>query len=340
MGISSNVTGDQMRRRELIVAIGGAAVWPRAAAQGQASTSRIVGVIGLNSPDTLQKNLIPIRRRLAELGYVEGRNLVFEYRWAHGQEDRLPALAEDLVQRRVDAIVALAGPMIAAAKAATTSIPIIFFTGFDPVASGFVASLNRPGGNVTGVSVLNTQVLAKRLQVLCELVPTAKSIGFIYSRGNLVSGYDRILKDLELAAEALNVKLLFVEVRSSDFEGAFATIASARSDALLVSADAIMFGLGAREALVALAGRHKIPTIYPIREFAASGGLVSYGTNYPEAYGEVGDYLGRVLNGEKPEDLPVRQVTQLELVVNLKTAKALGLTVSQSLLARADEVIE
>jgi len=273
------------------------------------------------------------------MGYVEGRNLVIEYRGADNHEDRLAALAQDLVQHRVDAIVVFGGPIIVAAKAATTSIPIVFFTGFDPVASGFVASLNRPGGNVTGISVLNTQVLAKRLELLRELVPTAKSIANLYSPTDLVSGYDRIRKDLESAAEALGVKLLPVEVRRlDDFEEAFATIVSARSDALLVSPDAMMFG--ARETLVALAARHKIPAVYPIREFASGGGLVSYGTNYSAAYEEVGDYLGRVLNGEKPNDLPVRLVTRLELVINMKTAKALGLTIPTMLLARADEVIE
>jgi putative ABC transport system substrate-binding protein len=272
------------------------------------------------------------------MGYVEGRNLIIEYR-ADNQEDRLVALAVDLVQRRVEAMAVFGGPAIAAAKAATPSIPIIFFTGYDPVLSGFVASLDRPGGNVTGISVLNQDLLPKRLEMLCELLPTAKSIGYIYSPSKLVSGYDRLLKPLESAAEALGVKLLFVDAqRVDDFEGAFATIASARSDALMLSADTLMFRN--REALVDLAARHKIPASYPIREFAASGGLVSYGTNYPEAYRQVGEYLGRVLNGEKPENLPVRQVTKLELVINMKTAKALGLAIPPTLLARADEVIE
>jgi putative ABC transport system substrate-binding protein len=273
------------------------------------------------------------------MGYVEGRNLVLEYRGADNHEDRLAALAGDLVQRHVDAIVSLGGPPIAAAKAATTSIPIIFFMGFDPVASGFVSSLNRPGGNVTGISVLNAQVNAKRLEVLRELVPTAKSIGSIYSPTNLVSGYDRLIKEVESAAEALGAKLMPVEVRrSDDFEGAFATIASAHSDALYVSSDNLFFRN--RELLVELAARYKIPTIYPSREFAALGGLVSYGTNNPAAYAQVGEYVGRVLSGEKPEGLPVRQVTTLELVINMKTAKALGLTIPPTLLARADEVIE
>ena len=327
-----------MRRREFIIALGGAAVWPLAG-QGQQVAPRIVGVLHFGSLEASRTVFARAQRRVAEMGYVEGRNLVVEYRGADEQEDRLAALAGDLVQRRVDAIVVYGGPPVVAAKAATASIPIIFFTGFDPVASGFVASLNRPGGNVTGISVLNSQVVAKRLEMLRELVPTAQSIGYIYSPTNLVSGADRYLKDVESAAEALGVKLLFVEAaRSDDFERAFATIASARSDALVVSPDSLM--ISNREPLIALAARHKIPTVYPIREFATGGGLASYGTNYPEAHAQVGDYIGRVLNGEKPENLPVRQVTTLQLVINLKTAKALGLTIPASLLARADEVIE
>ena len=212
-------------------------------------------------------------------------------------------------------------------------------TGYDPVESGFVASLNRPGGNVTGISVLNTQVFAKRLQVLCELVPTAKSIGYLYVPTNLVSGYERLPKDLEAAADALGVKLLPIEASGpDDFEGAFATMASARLGALFLSADALV--IRNRERLVGLAAQHNIPAAYPIREFAAAGGLLSYGPNYAEAYRQVGDYLGRVLNGEKPENLPVQQVTKLELVINMKTAKTLGLTVPLSLLGRADEIIE
>jgi len=326
-----------MKRREFIIALGCAAVWPLAALAQQAA-SRIVGVLGSGSLEAVRTSFAPAQRRLAEMGYVEGRNLALEYRWADNQEDRLAALAGDLVRRRVDAIVALTGPSIVAAKAATTSIPIIFFTGFDPVSSGFVASLNRPGGNATGISVLHTEVLAKRLELLRELVPRAKSVAYLRSSTNLVSEDDRIGK-LQSAATALGVELLFVEAsRPDDFEGAFSKIVDARADALLVSADAFMFSNQA--ALVDLAARHKIPAVYPSREFAARGGLGSYGTNYPEAYRQVGDYLGRVLNGEKPENLPVQQVTTLQLVINMKTAKALGVAASPSLLARADEVIE
>lgn len=324
-----------MRRREFIISLGSSALWPLAGL-GQQTASRTVGILQIGSQKLAQTAFAPAQRRLAEMGFVEGRNLAIEYRWADSHEDRLAALANDLVQRRVDAIAVYGGQPVVAAMAATKSIPIIFFTGFDPVASGFVASLNRPGGNVSGVSVLNAEVTAKRLQVLSELVPTAKSIALLLTA---LSGYDRVLKDMEAAADALRVKLLRVEVtRGEDFEAAFATITNARSDALFVSADALM--LINRETVVGLAATHKIPAVYPIREFTAVGGLVSYGTNYQEARGQVGDYLGRVLNGEKPENLPVLQVTKLELVINMKTANALGLTVPLSLLGRADEVIE
>jgi putative tryptophan/tyrosine transport system substrate-binding protein len=273
------------------------------------------------------------------MGYVEGHNVAFEYRGADNQEDRLAALVADLVQLRVSAIYADGGPPIVAAKAATTSIPIIFFTGYDPVASGFVASLSRPGGNATGITVLNTEVLAKRVELLRELVPAAKSIACLWAQNNLVPGADRLGQDIQSAADTLGMKLMFVEAhRPDELEGAFAKIADAQADALLVSADAFMFSIQAE--LVDLAARHKIPAVYPIRAFAARGGLASYGTNYTEAYRQVGDYLGWVLNGEKPENLPVQQVTKLELVINAKTAKALGLTLPVSLLGRADEVIE
>jgi putative ABC transport system substrate-binding protein len=273
------------------------------------------------------------------MGYVEGRNLTIEYRGADGREDRLAELAAELVQRRVDAIVVFAGPSIVAAKAATTSIPILFFTGFDPVQSGFVASLNRPGGNATGISVLNTELIAKRLQVLCELIPSAKSIAVLYSPTSLVSGADSISSLLASAAEALAVKVPLVEARhAEDLESAFATMANARPDAVLISADALMFQN--RATIVRLAAQHMLPASYPTREFVAGGGLMSYGTNYPEAYRQVGEYVGRVLNGEKPENLPVQQVTKLQLVINIATAKALGLTVPSGLIARADELIE
>jgi putative ABC transport system substrate-binding protein len=239
----------------------------------------------------------------------------------------------------VDAIAVFAGPSLVAAKAATSVTPIIFLTGYDPVSSGFVASLNRPGGNLTGVSILTTQVMAKRLQLLGELVPTAKSVGFLYNSTNLISGYERLLKDVELAADDLGVKLLRIETEGpDDFEKAFAKIAGVPCDALLVSADALI--VQNREKLVSLAARHKIPAIYPIRDFAAAGGLVSYGPDYNEAYRQAGEYLGKVLSGERPANLPIQQVMKLELVINMKTAKAMGVEIPAALLVRADEVIE
>lgn len=327
-----------MRRREFIVALGSAAAWSLPV-QGQQAASRSVGVLDIGSLEGARLNFGLVQHRLTEMGFVEGRNLTVEYRCADGHEDRLGGLARDLVQHRVNAIAVFAGPSVVAAKAATTSIPIIFLTGFDPVESGFVASMNRPGGNVTGVSVLNVEVMAKRLQVLCELLLTAKSVGFIYNPTGLVSGYEDTLKRLELAADALRVKLLRVQVGGSDeFGEAFARMAAVRPDALLISADALM--LRNRKSLVDLAAQHRMPTLYPIREFAVDGGLVSYGPNYAEARRQVGDYLGRVLNDEKPENLPVQQVTKFELVINKKTADALGIAVPPALLGRADDVIE
>jgi putative tryptophan/tyrosine transport system substrate-binding protein len=327
-----------MRRREFITALGAATVWPLAA-RAQQKPATVIGI--LTSGGSLEANRLtfaPSSRRLAEMGYVEGRNLTVEYR-SDSQEEHLAAMAADLVQHRVNVIFAGGGPATAAAKGATTSIPIIFFTGFDPVAAGFVASLNRPGGNVTGVSVLNIEVLPKRLEMLHELVPTAKLIAFLYSPTNLVADTDVIGKHLRSAADATGVELLPVDVgRLDDLERAFAKIADAKADALFVSADVFMLTNG--KLIVDLAARFKIPAVYPLRGFAVGGGLVSYGTNYPDAYRLVGDYIGRVLNGEKPEDLPVQQVTKLELVINMKTAKSLGLEIPLPLLGRADEVIE
>jgi putative tryptophan/tyrosine transport system substrate-binding protein len=327
-----------MRRREFITALGAATAWPLAAG-AQQKPATIIGV--LNSGGSLEANrrtFGPTLRRLAEMGHVEGRNLTVEYR-SESQEEQLAAAAADLVQHRANVIFTGGGPATSAAKGVTTSIPIIFFTGVDPIAAGFVASLNRPGGNVTGVAVLNMEVLIKRLEMLHELVPTAKLIAFLYSPTRNVSGIDLFVKVFQSAADAMGVKLIWVDVnRIDDFEGAFKKIADAGADALFVSPDTFMLANG--KPVVDLAARYKIPAVYPIRGFAVGGGLVSYGTNYPDAYRLVGDYIGRVLNGEKPEDLPVQQVTKLELIINMKTAKALGLEIPLPLLGRADEVIE
>jgi len=326
-----------MKRREFMGLVGGAAAWPLAA-RAQQPTAVIGYLSAGGSLESNRRGFAPAVRRLAEMGHVEGRNLSVEYRFA-SQEEQLASLAADLVQRRVNLIHASSGLAISAAKAATTSIPIVFFTGFDPVAAGFVASLNRPGGNVTGISVLNVEVNAKRFALLRELIPQSKLIASLYSPTKLVAGYDLIVKEIQSAADAIGVEHLLVDVSSiDDLPGAFEKIAGARADALFVSADAFL--IVNRETIVELAARYKIPTVYPIRAFVAAGGIVSYGTNYPEAYRQVGDFIGRVLNGEKPENLPVQQVTKLELVINMKAAKTLGLDVPPALLARADEVIE
>jgi ABC-type uncharacterized transport system substrate-binding protein len=325
-----------MKRRDFILAITGAALLSRAA-RGQ-QTSPVVGVLGNGSQQAARTNFAPAQIRLAEMGYVEGRNLTVEYRGADDQLDRLPLLVADLVQRRVAAIVALTGPATSAAKAATTLIPIIFFTGFDPVASGFVSSLNRPGGNVTGVSILASELIFKRLELLHELVPSAKTIAFLHTQTAIKSG-DVSFKNLQQSAEAIGVNLLFFDVAgASDLDESFARAQGEGAGALIVNSDAVF--LNNRQKTIALAARHRLPAVYFIREYVAEGGLISYGPNYTDTYRQVGDIVGRVLKGEKPEDLPVRQVTKIDLVINAKTASSLGLTVPLALLGRADEVIE
>jgi putative ABC transport system substrate-binding protein len=285
-----------------------------------------------------KKIFAPAKTRLAEMGYVEGRNLAVEYHGADDQLDRLPLLVADLVQRRVAAIVAMSGPATSAAKAATTSIPIIFFTGFDPVASGFVNSLNRPSGNVTGVSILAPELIFKRLEFLHELVPAAKTIAFLYTQTAVKSG-DVSFKKLQQSAEAMSVKLLFFSVTgASDIDEGFARAEGEGAGALIVNSEAVF--LNNRQKTIGLAARHRLPAMYFIREYVREGGLISYGPNYPDAYRQVGDFVGRVLKGEKPENLPVQQITKIDLAINAKTANSLGLTVPLTLLGRADEVIE
>ncbi len=273
------------------------------------------------------------------MGYVERHNLTIEYRAADYQQDRLPALAGDLVQRRIAVIVAISGPATFAAKAATKSIPIIFFTGFDPIASGFVSSMNRPGGNVTGLSILTDEYLnIKRLELIHELVPAARTIAFLYTRTGLKSE-DNANKSLQQAGEALGLKVLLYNVGGpGDLDESFATAEGAGVDALLFGSDGVF--QNNRQKVIALAAHHKLPAIYAIPEFGSDGGLISYGTNYTDAYRQVGEFVGHVLKGEKPEDLPVRQVTKIELVINAKTAKSLGLKIPLALLGRADEVIK
>ena len=326
-----------MRRREFIRFVGGAAAWP-VVAQAQQRRMASIGYLGLSTLDEVRRVFATMRPGLAEQGYIEGQNLSVQFRGADYHTERLPALATELIQNQVDAIIAPTGPSIAAARAATQSVPIIFFTGFDPVESGFVTSLNRPGGNVTGVFALDTILVQKRLEVLHELVPAVKSVVFLASPTNNLFA-DSSLGKLGAAATSLGMQLrVHTVVEPSEFEEVFETFVREHVDAIIVGGYSVFNSN--RVQLVALMARHGIPAIYPIREYSEAGALASYGTNYPDAFRQVGVYAGRVLKGEKPTDLPVQQVTKIELVINLKTAKSLGITVPQSLLARADEVIE
>ena len=327
-----------MRRRQFITLLGGAATWPLAG-QAQQPAMPVIGFLNPTSPDTGRELIAAFHQGLANAGYVEGRNVAIEYRWAEGQNDRLRVMAADLVQDRVAVIVALDGtPAALAAKAATQTIPIVFLIGADPVELGLVASLGRPGGNITGVCALSAGTAAKRLQLLHELMPAAADIAFL---SNPTNPYYAALetRELQAAAAVLGVRLLLLNASSPrEIEAAFANLVAQRADAFLLGTDP--FFMTARDQLVALASGHAVPAIYPFREDAAAGGLMSYGTSLPDARRLVGEYTGRILKGERPANLPVQQAVKIELVINLKTAKALGLTFPLSLLGRADEVIE
>jgi putative tryptophan/tyrosine transport system substrate-binding protein len=327
-----------VRRREFIAGLGGAAAWPLAA-RAQQSSIPVIGYLDSGSRTTGQEVVALVNRGLAEIGYVEGRNLAVEYRWAEDHYDRLPGLAADLVGRQVAVIVAPGStPAALAAKAATNSIPIVFQIGNDPVEIGLVASLNRPGGNVTGISFLNKTVAAKRLQLMHELVPAVTSIAALFNPSNAV-GAETQTRELQAAARTLGVHLLILNASDeSEFDAAFATLVGERAGGLLVGGDTLFFHHSNK--LVALAARHRVPAMFPYREVTAAGGLMSYGGNITDLYRQVGSYTGRILRGEKPADLPVQQTTKFELVFNVKTAKALGLTIPETLLATADEVIE
>jgi putative ABC transport system substrate-binding protein len=324
-----------MRRRDFITLLGGAAAWPLAA-RAQQPAVPVIGFLNNSSPDAFAPFVAAFRQGLNDTGYVEGRNVAIEFRWAEGQDERLPTLAADLVRRQVTVIFAN-GPSIPVAKAATTVIPIVFDTGGDPVQLGFVASLNRPGGNVTGVAFLVNTIGAKRLELLHDLVPAANVIGFLVDPTNPASETET--SDMQAAADMLGRKLLIVKASTeSELDAAFPIFNQQRIDGLIVAAET--FFLNRRGQLVELAARLAVPTMYHLREMAAAGGLMSYGTSVSDAYRQAGVYTGKILKGAKPAELPVIQPTKFELVINLKTAKTLGLTVPDRLLALADEVIE
>jgi putative ABC transport system substrate-binding protein len=327
-----------IRRREFIFTLGGAAaVWPRAA-RAQQPTMPVIGFLSSVSPTESAHMVAAFRQGLSETGHIDGKNVAIEFRWAGGEYDRLPSLAADLVRRQVTVITAVGGAMsAAAAKAATTTIPVVFSTGGDPVQQGLVASLNRPGSNVTGVSVLTAALAPKRLEILREVVPNADVIALLVNpRGTAA---ELQLRDVQEAARAVQQQVHVLHASNErEVETAFANLVQARIGALIVAADP--FFNSRRDSFVALAAHHSIPAIYEWREFAEAGGLMSYGTSLPEAYRHVGIYAGRILKGARPADLPVLQSTRVEFVINLKTARALGLTFPLPLLGRADEVIE
>jgi putative tryptophan/tyrosine transport system substrate-binding protein len=325
------------RRREFITLIGcGAAAWPLTVSAQQPGMP-VIGYLGSGPAELYAEFLRAFRRGLKEIGYIEGQNLAIEYRWAE-QNDRLPVLATDLVGRKLAVIVADSTPSVQALHAATSTIPIIFFTAGDPVALGLVASLNRPGGNLTGTTAILLEVGQKWLQILHDLVPTANTFAL------LVNPTSRVLaeaqsQDLGEAARTLGLQLHVLRASTdSELNSAFATLAQLRVGGLVISSDAFFYTRTAQ--LAALAARHAVPAIFGFREFPAAGGLMSYGSVAADAFHQVGIYTGRVLKGEKPADLPVVQSTKVQLVINLKTAKALGLTVPDKLISTADEVIE
>ena len=322
-----------MKRRELMLMLGGAMTAARAL-HAQQKTMPVVGFLGSTSPNALL--LTAFNQGLSEVGYVEGQNVAIEYRWAKGHYDRLAASATDLVRRKVDVIAALPLPSAQVARNATSTIPIVFCVG-DAVERGLVASLARPGGNLTGVSLINVELMAKRVELLSELVPQADIIALLVNPNN--ANTERIIREVEEAAHAKGLQIHILKAGTeSEIDAAFVTLVRPQAGALVVGGDPFFFTQ--RAQLVALASRYACPAIFVMREFAEAGGLISYGPSITAAHRQAGGYVGRILKGAKPADLPVQQPTTFELVVNLKTAKALGLTVPPSILARADEVIE
>jgi putative ABC transport system substrate-binding protein len=325
-----------MRRREFITLMGGAAAtWPLAARSQQAAMP-VIGYLGAGSSESDAVRLTAIRRGLSDTGFVEGRNVAIEYRWAQDQYDRLPALAAELVRRQPAVLVAAPTPVAVVAKAATRTVPTVFFTGGDPVALGLVTSLSRPGGNVTGVTILSVEVGQKLLELLHESVPAANVIALLVNPANPLA--ETQSKDAQAAASTLGLQLRVLHASTElELQTAFDTLVQLRA-ALVIGADP--FFTGRTDQLAALALRHGVPSIYNLREFAMAGGLMSYGGNLAEAYRLVGVYTARILKGEKVSELSVQQSTKVEMIINLKTARALGLTIPLPLLARADEVIE
>jgi putative ABC transport system substrate-binding protein len=323
-----------MRRREFITLLGGAAMaWPLAA---RAQQMPVIGFVSSATAAAYKPLVTAFRQGLSEIGYVEGRDVTIEYRWAENRYDRLPALVAELVRRQVD-VIAANGPAAFPAKSATTTIPIVFVAGFDPVELGLVSSLNRPGGNLTGASMLNVEVAPKRLQLLHELVPTAKVMAVLVNPANPNAANQS--RDLQAAAQTLGLQSHILHASSDhDLDTVFAKLTEVRAGALVIGAD-VFFNTRSAQ-LAALALRHAVPAAYQYREFTAAGGLMSYAGSIADAYRQSGTYAGRILKGEKPADLPIQRSTKLELFLNLKTAKALGLTVPLPLIARADEVIE
>ena len=328
---------DRLIRRDFIAVLGGALTWSLGA-RAQDLALPVVGFLNSGSAHAFQRHLDAFRQGLKEAGYVEGRNVAIDFRWADGQQARLPELAAALVRRRVSLIAATGGSMSAhAATSATASIPILFIAGPDPVADGLVQSLNRPGGNATGFAMMTSQLMPKRLELLLELVPKASTIALLLNAAGV--GADAVGNDVEVAIRTFGRRMVLLKVSTeSDLEAAFVSAVRQRADALLVSPSAVF--MDRRAQIVTLAALYALPAAYPWREYVDAGGLISYGPSVERAYYQTGQYAGRILKGEKPANLPVQQPVKFETVLNLKTAKALGLAVPDRALVRADEVIE
>jgi putative tryptophan/tyrosine transport system substrate-binding protein len=325
-------------RRKFLATLGGAAAGLPLAAGAQQAAVPVVGVLSAEWPNLFSDRLRAFHDGLRETGYVDGRNLAIEYRWAEGRNDRLPALAAELVRHQVTVIVSTSTPAVLAARTATTTTPIVFFVAADPVQLGLVTSLSRPGGNLTGVVTLNVEVAAKRLELLHELIPTATIVALLVNPTSTALA-ETTTRELEAAARTLGLELHVLHASSErEIDAAFATLVQLRAGALVIGADALFNSRS--EQLAALTIRHRVPAIYQYREFVSTGGLMAYGSTVLDTYRPLGLYTGRILKGEKPAELPVQQATKVELVINMKTAKALGLTVPLPMIGRVDEVIE